>query len=220
MSKNGLLHDVQMPKTRRLVLLAIKEHSRLTADQLAEMLKISAVAVRRHLDTLKRDQLISYEEIQRGVGRPSFEYSLTPKADHLFPRNYQDLAADFILTIREMYGKEAVDAIFKKRADKITRTYRPRINGETLEKRIDQLVNLRQQDGYMANWQKQDDDLFIITEHNCPIQHVASECSKACHEDLQRFSNLLGADVIRLNNKVEGDNSCRYKIGGQEVELS
>lgn len=220
MSKTGLLHDVQMPKTRRLVLLAIKEHNRLTADQLAEMLNISAVAVRRHLDTLKRDQLVTYEEIQRGVGRPSYEYYLTPKADHLFPRNYQDLAADFILSIRELYGKEAVDAIFRKRADKITQTYRPRINGETLEKRIEQLVSLRQQDGYMANWQKRDDDLFIITEHNCPIQHVASECSQACHEDLQLFSNLLGADVIRLNNKVDGDTTCSYKVAAEEAELS
>ncbi len=218
MSKNGLLRDVHMPKTRRLVLLAIKEHGRLTADQLAEMLSISAVAVRRHLDNLKQDRLVSYEETQRGVGRPRFEYFLTPKADHLFPRNYQDLAADFILSIRDMYGKEAVDAIFKKRADKITQTYRPMINGDTLEKRIAQLVALRQEDGYMANWQKQDDDLFIITEHNCPIQHVASECSQACHEDLMLFSNLLGAEVIRLNNQADGDHTCRYKVAGQESD--
>ena len=102
MSKNGLLDDLQMPKTRRLVLLAIKEYGRLTADQLAEMLNISTVAVRRHLDTLKNAQLIGFEEVQKGVGRPSFVYFLTPKADHLFPRNYQDLAADLILTIRDL----------------------------------------------------------------------------------------------------------------------
>ncbi len=212
MPKTGLLNDIHIPKTRRLILLAMKEHGRLTADQLAEMLNISAVAVRRHLDNLKHAHLISYEEVQRGVGRPSFEYYLTPKADNLFPRNYQELAADVILTVRDMYGKEAVDAIFKKRADKISQLYQPLITGSTLEERVEQLVELRQEDGYMASWQKETDGSITITEHNCPIQHVASECSQACHEDLILFSNLLDAEVIRLHNQANGDAICAYKI--------
>ncbi len=212
MSKTGLLNDIHMPKTRRLVLLAVKEHGRLTADQLAEMLNISSVAVRRHLDNLKNAQLITYEEVQRGVGRPVFKYYLTPNADHLFPRNYQDLAADVILSVRDIYGKEAVDAIFKKRAEKITHTYKPFINGETLAERISQLVALRQQDGYMATWAKETNNQFTITEHNCPIQHVASACAQACFEDLVLFSNLLNAEVIRIHNQANGDNTCAYKI--------
>jgi len=72
MSKEGLLTDFHIPKTRRLILLAIKEHGELTADQLADMLSISTVAVRRHLDNLKNAQLVRYEEVQSGVGRPSF----------------------------------------------------------------------------------------------------------------------------------------------------
>jgi len=212
MSKNGLLDDLQMPKTRRLVLLAIKEYGRLTADQLAEMLTISTVAVRRHLDTLKNAQLIGFEEVQKGVGRPSFVYFLTPKADHLFPRNYQDLAADLILTIRDLYGQEALDAIFEERSNKITQMYKPFVNANTLEGRVAQLVELRQADGYMATWNKNDESTFIVTEFNCPIQHVAEECERPCQEDLSLFSKLLNANVIKLNSKVEGDNVCSYKI--------
>ncbi len=212
MPKTGLLNDIHIPKTRRLILLALKEHGRLTADQLAEMLNISAVAVRRHLDNLRHAHLVSYEEVQRGVGRPGFEYFLTPKADNLFPRNYQELAADVILTVRDMYGKEAVDAIFKKRADKIAQVYQPMVTGSTLEERVAQLVALRQEDGYMASWHKDADGSITITEYNCPIQHVASECAQACHEDLMLFSNLLDADVIRLRNQANGDATCAYKI--------
>ncbi len=215
MTRTGLLNDIQLPKTRRLILLALKEHGRLTADQLAEMLHISAVAVRRHLDNLKHTHLVSYEEVQRGVGRPGFSYFLTPKADHLFPRNYQELAADVILTIRDMYGKEAVDAIFEKRTKKIEQAYQPLVSGPTLEKRVEQLVELRQEDGYMASWEKKPDGSIIITEHNCPIQHVASECAQACNEDLTLFSNLLDADVIRLHNQASGDATCAYKIVGK-----
>lgn len=212
MLKTGLLDNIHIPKTRRLILLALKEHGRLTADQLAEMLAISAVAVRRHLDNLRHADLVSYEEVQRGVGRPGFEYFLTPKADNLFPRNYQELAADVILTVRDMYGKEAVDAIFKKRSNKIAQVYQPLISGSSLEERVEQLVELRQEDGYMASWQKETDGSITITEHNCPIQHVASECAQACHEDLALFANLLNADVIRLKNQANGDATCTYKI--------
>lgn len=212
MSKDGLLNDIQMPKTRRLILLAIKEHGELTADDLADMLNISAVAVRRHLDNLKNDNLIRYEEVQRGVGRPSFVYSLTEKANHIFPRNYADLAADVITTIKELYGPEAVGAIFKNRAEKITRTYKPFVNAETLTGRVDQLVGLRQADGYMATWEAQDGEQIVVTELNCPIQDVALECHQACHEDLRLYSDLLDADVIMLHHKIQGDKTCSYKI--------
>lgn len=218
MSKGGLLNDIQMPKTRRLVLLAVKEHGGLTADELAEMLNISSVAVRRHLDNLKHDQLVAYEETQRGVGRPSFVYTLTPKAEHLFPRNYEGLAADMLTAVREMYGAEAVDAIFQKRSKRIAQTYRPFINAETLPGRVEQLVELRQADGYMTTWEAEGEEQFVVTELNCPIQNVAQECRQACHEDLRLFSNLLDADVIMLNHKVQGDNACCYKIKPKKSE--
>jgi len=218
MSKNGLLNDIQMPKTRRLVLLAVKEHGRLTVDELADMLKISNVAVRRHLDNLRKDDLIEYEEEQQGIGRPSYVYFLTEKADHLFPRNYQDLATDMISTIRELYGQEAVEAIFKDRFEKIGRIYKPFVNAGTLQGRVQQLVELRQADGYMATWDTSDDAEFVVTELNCPIQHVAEECERACHEDLGLFSSLLDADVIRLHHKMEGDNMCAYKIKPKPAE--
>lgn len=212
MAKGGLLNNIQMPKTRRLILLAMKEHGALTADELAGMLNISAVAVRRHLDNLKHAELINYEEIQRGVGRPSFVYNLTPKADHLFPRNYQDLAADIILSVKDLYGQDAVNAIFKKRADKITEVYKPFVSAPTLEGRVKQLVDLRQNDGYMATWEKNGNEEITITELNCPIQHVAEECAQACHEDMALFSSLLDANVTRIHNKAQGDSSCAYRI--------
>lgn len=212
MAKVGLLNDIQMPKSRRLILLAMKEQGGLTADELANILSISTVAVRRHLDNLKHAELIDYEEIQRGVGRPNFVYNLTPKSDHLFPRNYQDLAADIILSVKDLYGQDAVNAIFKKRANKITDAYKPFVTASTLEGRVEQLVDLRNTDGYMATWEKVGPEEITITELNCPIQHVAMECAQACHEDMALFSSLLDADVIRVHNKAQGDSSCSYRI--------
>jgi len=212
MPKEGLLIDFQMPKTRRLVLLAIKEHGALTADQLAEMLNISAVAVRRHLGNLKNTQLIQYEEVQNGVGRPSYVYSLTERAQRIFPRNYQELAGDMLDTIKAMYGKAAVEAIFARRTNKKIQNYRFLVHANTLPERIDQLVSLRRADGYMSTWKEAENHSFIINELNCPIQHVAEGCETVCREDLRLFSDLLDARVTRLNHMVQGDNACSYLI--------
>ncbi len=212
MPEEGLLIDFQMPKTRRLVLLAIKEHGALTADQLADMLNISTVAVRRHLDNLQTAQLIRYEEVQNGVGRPSYVYSLTDRAQRIFPRNYQELAGDMLDTIKDLYGKKAVEAIFTKRTNKKIQNYRFLVNANSLSKRVEQLVSLRRADGYMSTWEETEDHSFIVNELNCPIQHVAEGCETACREDLRIFSDLLNAQVTRVNHMVQGDNACSYLI--------
>jgi len=216
MPKQGLLDNFHMPKTRRLILLAIKEHGGLTADELAEMLNISAVAVRRHLDNLKSANLVYYEEVQSGVGRPSYVYSLTDKAENIFPRNYQELAHDMLETIRKLYGQEAVDAIFKERTEKIIEVYRPYVNSSDLSGRIEQLVSLRQADGYMATWDIADDGEFRVIELNCPIQQVAGECKQACQEDVKLYKELLDANVIMLSHRLHGDHTCSYKINSKK----
>lgn len=212
MAKHGMLQELQMPESRRLILIALKENGGLTADRLASMLEISAVAVRRHLDNLKNAGLVDYDEVRHGMGRPKFVYSLTAKTDYIFPRNYEELAHDIIEIVKELYGPEAVEAIFAKRFQRIKKAYEPRVNASTLDGRIEQLVSLRQQDGFMANWQPNEDGTFVLTELNCPIQNVAEGCCEACEQDLQLFVELLDADVLRQDHLVQGGNACSYQI--------
>lgn len=212
MAKKGMLDELQMPKSRRLILIALKEQGGKTADELAAMLNISAVAVRRHLENLKHAELVTYEEVQQGLGRPKFVYFLTPKAEHIFPRNYEEFAHDVLETIRELYGPEAVDAIFDRRFKKLKETYQSRINAQSLPGKLEQLVQLRCTDGYMADWKTSGKDTFILTELNCPIQHVAEGCCQACEQDLKLFVELLDAEVTRQDHLMQGDQACSYEI--------
>ncbi len=212
MSKQGLFNDIKMPKTRRSILLMLKEHGHLTADELAAKLGISTVAVRRHLDGLRSDHLVHYEEVQRGMGRPNFVYTLADKAAEIFPRDYQGLAQDMLHIIKFTYGDEAVDLIFQERTKKIYEIYKRHVKGETLQERVIQLVELRRADGYMADWQGLEDGGYILSERNCPIHHVAQDCGQACQEDLTLFSQLLDADIVRTDHLLQGDHTCSYII--------
>lgn len=211
-SGSGSLLYKHMPTTRRRILTLLKERGELTADELAEYLGISSVAVRRHLTKLESDQLVKYEEVQRGMGRPSFVYQLGESAANFFPRRYEELASTVLETINEMYGVEAVDAIFRLRSEHLIKTYRHRVNGSSLDKRLDQLTQLREADGYMSTWEANTDGTFILREANCPIIHVAEGCDSACSYDQNLLESLLDAEVVRTSHLARGDGACIYQV--------
>jgi predicted ArsR family transcriptional regulator len=202
----------QMPLTRRRVLTLLKEKGKLTADELAQMLEISSVAVRRHLAKLEKYELVMYEEIQRGMGRPSYVYQLGEAAESFFPRGYEELAVAVLETIRGLYGPEAIDAVFRMRSKHLISIYRPQITGTNLHERLNQIILLRQNDGYMSTWEQQEDGTILINEANCPIIHVAQGCDSACQQDELILSELLDAEVIRKTHLRDGDNTCSYEV--------
>jgi iron-sulfur cluster biosynthesis transcriptional regulator SufR len=208
---SALIHK-NMPLTRRRILMLLKEKGELTADELAELLAISAVAVRRHLTKLESDHLVTYKEVQRGMGRPSFVYSLGEAASSFFPRRYEELAVNVLETIQALYGTEAIDAIFRMRTVDVIDRYRRKINGQTLDARLDQLTRLREADGYMSTWEADPTGIFILREANCPIYHVAEGCNTACDHDLALLSDLLDADVTRTSHMARGDSACCYEV--------
>jgi DeoR family suf operon transcriptional repressor len=211
-SLNGSLAHKQMPATRRRILKSLKENGELTADQLADILGISSVAVRRHLTKLESNDLVAYDEVQRGMGRPSYVYRLGEAASSYFPRRYEELAADVLETIGDLYGSDAVDAIFRVRSQHLINTYRPKVTGETLEKRLDQLTLLREADGYMSTWESNKDGVFVLREANCPIIHVAQGCGSACDYDQILLEDLLDAKVERKSHLASGDGACVYHV--------
>ena len=95
----------QLQPTRRKIVLALKQHGGLTAAELAEMLSITSMGVRRHLTTLERDKLVVYELVQRGKGRPSYVYRLSPQAENLFPKNYAALANELLGYVADSEGQ-------------------------------------------------------------------------------------------------------------------
>jgi len=202
----------QIPITRRRILTLLKENRRLTADELAERLGISAVAVRRHLTRLERDNLVTYEEVQRGMGRPSFVYKLGEAAPSFFPRRYDELAVTVLETIKELYGRDAIDAVFRMRSEQLLANYRAKVNGKTLDSRLIQLTQLREADGYMSTFSANDDGTFVLREANCPIVHVAEGCGSACDYDQALLTDVLGATVTRKSHLASGDDACTYEI--------
>src|SRR5262249_54721087 len=90
-SARGRLMERRHGTTRREILDALRRSAGLTADQLAESLGVTAMAIRKHLAALQTEGLLTAHTERRPVGRPVHIYALAPGAQEVFPQQYQDL---------------------------------------------------------------------------------------------------------------------------------
>lgn len=202
----------QIQSTRREILITLKQRGGQTVHQLAQALGITPMGVRRHLITLEKDGLVEFKTFQRGVGRPSYVYSLTEAADELFPKHYPQLTNDVLEIIAELDGSKKVDLIFARRAERLAARYRPRLAGLSLAQRVSELARIQEENGYLAEWEQLDEGTFLLKEHNCTVAQVSARWPAACQYELALFQELLDADVVREEHAASGGRGCCYRI--------
>lgn len=202
----------QLQPTRRKILLALKQRGGLTAAELAEQLGITSMGVRRHLTMLERDRLVRYDLVQRGKGRPSYVYSLSPEADNFFPKNYAALANELLGYLADEDDQHVID-LFDQRARRRIRQAQSSLGGKGLGERVAGLADILRTEGYLAEWEQVDANTYLLSEHNCALRDVAKEFSAACGSELTFLQAVLpDAEVTREHHMMGGDVMCAYRI--------
>jgi predicted ArsR family transcriptional regulator len=209
---NATIEDPLRP-TRRKIVLALKQHDGMTANELAHALGITSMGVRRHLATLEREGLVQHELTQRGKGRPSYAYRLSQQAENLFQKNYASLANELLGYVASQAGDDAVTRLFDQRAQRRIRDVQIGLGGMLLAERVAQLAEILSGEGYLAEWKQLDAATFCISEHNCAIRDVAVEFRVACDSELTFLQAILpDAEVTREQHAVAGHTTCTYRI--------
>jgi predicted ArsR family transcriptional regulator len=208
--------------TRRRILALLKKGPQ-TVQALSRALGITSMGVRQQLNALERDGLIQYHVEPRGLGRPGYVYTLTGQGDELFPRTYPQFAGSVLETVKLLDGEEGIERIFAKRTDLVGKLYEKRMIGKDLERRVQELADIRTEEGYMAEWEKVNKDTFLLRENNCAICQIAQQCIQACSYELALFQRVLPeANVSRESHILQGDSACTYRIrrkrGSKRVE--
>jgi predicted ArsR family transcriptional regulator len=200
-------------KTRGDILNVLKRSDGQTADQLAERLGLSTMAVRKHLAALEQEGLIEGDLIRQPVGRPVRVFRLSSAADDLFPNQYDSVAVEFLSDLVHLDGPEKVDLLFNRRAERTFDYLRQRISSaRTFDDRVAALATGMDELGYLASWEKVGPGEFIVNQYNCAIQRVASVFPQACFYELETYRRLLDADIERSCHLMSGDHRCCYTI--------
>lgn len=205
---------------RQAILHLLKQQGPHDSGTLAAQLGITAMAVRQHLYVLRTEGLVTYQEEQRAIGRPAKMWCLTPEAGSQFPDSHAGLTVNLLNAAEDSFGEEGVKRLISRCAEQQIETYRSRIPaGDSFHKRLQALVTLRNEEGFMAEVQHQPDGSFLLIQNHCPISAAAKVCAKFCDAELEVFRAILGEDIAieRAEHMVNGARRCVYRIRKGEV---
>jgi predicted ArsR family transcriptional regulator len=200
-------------KTRDVVARSILESGPTTAVALAEKLDITPAGIRRHLDSLIAEGVLTSREpyqssASRSRGRPSKVFLMTDEGREKFEHSYDDLAVAELKFMASKSGSHLVDEFAQTRAADFERKGQSIKNSnKSLLEKSKMLAKLLTKEGYSATTDKMGNGEEIC-QHHCPIAHVASEFPQLCEAETEAFSKILGTHVQRLATIADGDGVC------------
>ncbi len=206
----------QSTSTKNDILQYLLKQGQATAQELAEIFEISPQAIRRHLKDLETEGLIDHQAVKQTTGRPQHTYHLSKQGREKFPQGYSDFAVSFLDTLVETVGESQVKEVFKKQWQRKAEEYRQKLGKGSLKTRVKKLVELRKQEGYMAELhplQEQTKEGYILAEHHCAISEVAESFPTVCGHELEMFSQVLPDCIIERTHWINnGEHNCGYLI--------
>jgi predicted ArsR family transcriptional regulator len=196
--------------TRQRILVLLRRHGRLSAPRLAQLLQLTSVGVRRHLALLERDGLVDATIEKPRRGRPTAVYRLTDAGLETFPRHYDEVAREALAFLKDR-DAAALAQFLAWRNERLAASYAGRVEGATLAERTDALAEVLNEQGFMAEVEPTDGGLRLC-QHNCTVEHLATDLPDLCVSEAELFERLLGTRVERETTIVDGAPRCETRI--------
>lgn len=196
------------------ILMHIKMAGASTATSLATELGLTKEGARLNLLKLGEAGLVESFVRSERVGRPVTYYSLTEKGLSRLPDSHAQVTVELLRSVKNLLGDNALELLIGDREKQTYQRYEMLLQEAlTLEERLEVLSQIRSDEGYMAEWKKEDGVYFLIENH-CPICAAATECQGFCRAELKNFRSLLGQQykVERIKHIVSGGQRCVYRI--------
>ena len=188
----------------------------MTVDRIAREIGLSSTTIRRHLDILQRDQLVSFDQNREGPGRPGFVYSLTDYGHEAGYRDYKSLLIGLLTEISGLSptdlanknGRELLSFLIARIADEVSWPYlQP--SRSTTDARVAKLERALSDRGFAPEITREGDQLEIRL-CNCPLRSAALCQEAVCLFDRTLIGAILQVDPVRESSIHDGHTTCLY----------
>ncbi len=197
-------------RQEELLTLLLATKTGLSIDHLAEQLAISRNAVKKHLDTLEKLNLVQTATLNITGGRPSRNYKLTNQGINYFTKQYAWFA-DLVLTEMKLeMGEQAFSQFMQRLGSKLGQTLAPQFIDKTASEKVEILASIMQNLGYQASV-SQTDGCLTITAINCVFHDLAQEHKELCEFDRTLIRTLLGNPVEQTECMAKQGCVCSFK---------
>lgn len=203
-----------MQATRSRIVEHLKQHGRAAIQDLTTATGLTSMTVRHHLAVLEADGLVSRAKERGHVGRPRHVYFLTEKALSLFPERYDELAHRLLEGLKALGARRQVAKVLEQMGADIARSHRKNLAGKSFEERLDLLVRVLGDEGFLASW-AEEAGKYTLIEYSCPYLLVGQDHPEVCEVDWQVITRILGAPVEQQTCMLQGDANCTFHVRPQ-----
>ena len=201
-------------RLRILRLLQRQEHA--SVEQLSKEMELASATVRRHLDILQRDQLVSFAQVKKKTGRPEHTYYLTEMGQETLPKGYSSLLSRLLEEMSSLSREEVsglggdgvVELAFQRMAEHTVERVSVG-SSDSLQDRIAIATDVLKAEKFEPSVEESNGTV-TISLHNCPFRAVALKTDTVCTYDRLVLSSILGNDVELEQCVRGGDEACRY----------
>lgn len=181
----------------RAVLEALKASGGMPVADLARKVRGSYMTVKTHCEELaKAGYLVRTRLPRTEVGRPEIFYSLSEKADALFPRVGTAFSLDLLEEVRRMFGETAPEKIlfqyFQSRFEALAGIL-DKIS--SAEEKAAKLASLRTKDGCVSCFEAEPPR--VVELHN-PLLRIFQQYPRGAMMEQRMMEQLIGRKLRRI----------------------
>lgn len=202
----------------RAVLLLLKQTGGLPVTELAREVDASYMAVKQHCEDLKKLGYLDRSRVPRTVvGRPEIFYSLSNKADSLFPQAGLSFTLDLLDELKSLLGENTPDKLLFQYFQKQQEKWQPALtNARTPLEKVTLLAALREKEGCHVRYSASPEKGVSIEEFHNPLQRIFEHYPRAVAMELRMIEQLLGTRVNRreLHGGRNGQPRVVFEVPG------
>jgi len=196
------------------ILDLLRKRGAMSVPEMAELMEVTATAVRQRLTRLMAQGFIDRETVRAGRGRPSHNYVLTDKGRRKSGANFADLSIALWQEIREIRDPEIRRGLVQRISRRLAEMYESEVHATTVAARMEQLAELfsKRRIPFEVT---HEGGLPILTALACPYLDLAEQDRSICAMERMLFSELLGESVRLSKCRLDGDACCTFETGSK-----
>ncbi len=208
---------------RAEVLRFIQRQGSASIKDLEGALGVTTTAVREQVAHLLHEGFLQATRVRGEIGRPYYVYSLTTKAQDLFPKDYATLAVLLLEETLAMNGPEGLQALLNRVSRRMADKFAGQTQGEGLSQKLLGLVAALGDTGMEVSMRSvpESEGDFVLRTPTCPYFDVAKNHREICDMEQEMMSELLGPGVnVKLSGCIiDGQHACEFHVSSAPVQF-
>lgn len=199
-----------MRDTREQIVELLRLHDGRTVEELVKALGVTRTSITSRLAALQAEGLVERQGLRPGRRRPSVVYALTASSDALFPKTYDDFAAEVLEELRRE-GQGNLARLLRRVGDRWIARDLPRVKGLRGRERLERATEILAERGFMPSLNPTPEG-YLLREHNCPVMRLAVAHPEVCNMIHRWLEALFGTTLTRVRCMRQGDAFSDYTI--------